>query len=451
MSPPDSVTHVLRAVPRPDSAIERLTDAKNTLLSSSTSTAPVSAADAADWRAAIHELAAFERPSASEGELRAAEWIARRLHALGCRTEIEEERAHGGYWWPLGLANLFAAGGALAALGRRRGPRRALAALVAGASAAAVWDDVGHGRRWFRRALLPHRPTWNVVAGAGDQGAERTVVIVAHHDAAHSGLVFHPALGRIGPRFLTPLHERSSHTLPVLYGVWLGPVVICLGALLGRRALIRAGFALALGATAAMADIGARDVVPGANDNLSAVAVLLAIAAALRDRPLQGLRVLLVSTGSEESFSEGMQAFGRRHFGELDRDRTEFVCLECLGAETMIVLEGEGMLRMRDYPVSIREALAAAAADAGVTVRRGIRTVAATDGLISLRAGYPTVTLASIDDTKLPRNYHWPSDTPDGLEWRTIEDAIVVCERFLRRRAAGDTLSASKGRLGAEQ
>jgi Iap family predicted aminopeptidase len=56
-------------------------------------------------------------------------------------------------------------------------------------------------------------------------------------------------------------------------------------------------------------------------------------------------------------------------------------------------------------------------------------------------AGYPTVTLASVEDTKLPRNYHWPTDTPEALEWQTIEDAIAVCDRFLRRRAAGATLS----------
>jgi Peptidase family M28 len=304
-----------------------------------------------------------------------------------------------------------------------------------------VWDDVGHGRRWFRRALLPYRPTWNVVASAGDPDAERTVVVVAHHDAAHSGLVFHPALGRIGPRLLPRQHERSTHTLPVLYGLWLGPMLIAAGALSGLRRVLGLGLAFAAGGGAAMADIGARGVVPGANDNLSAVAVLLAVAQALRERPLAGLRVLLVSTGSEESFSEGMQAFGERHFGALDRDTTEFLCLECLGAETLIVLEGEGMLRMRDYSLAMREELAAAAADAGVPVARGLKTVAATDGLISLRAGYPTVTLASIDYTKLPRNYHWPTDTPDALDWGTIEAAIAVCEQFLRRRAGGTTLS----------
>jgi hypothetical protein len=317
--------------------------------------------------------------------------------------------------------------------------------VAGGLTAAALWDDLGHGRRWFRRALLPRRPTWNVVAETGDADAERTVVVIAHHDAAHSGLVFHPALGRLGPSLAPRLHERFSHTLPILYGVWLGPVLISAGAAAGRWRLVRGGLAVALGAIAAMTDIGARSVVPGANDNLAAVGVLLALAAALRDRGLDGVRVLLLSTGSEESFSEGMQAFGRRHFDELKPDRTEFLCLECLGGPTLIVLEGEGMLRMRDYPSPMRASLAAAAADAGVSIRRGVRTVGATDALIALRAGYPVATLASIDQTKLPLNYHWPSDIPEALCWTTISDAISVCERFLRQRAGENTLSAERG------
>jgi hypothetical protein len=282
------------------------------------------------------------------------------------------------------------------------------------------------------------------VAEAGDPTAERTVVFVAHHDAAHSGLVFHPALGRLGPRFTPRLHERSSHTVPILYGVWLGPVLISAGALAGLWRPVRSGLALSLGAIVAMIDIGARSTVPGANDNLSAVGVLLAVAASLRKRPVEGVRVLLVSTGSEESFSEGMQAFGDRHFSELDPEQTEFICLECLGGRSLIVLEGEGMLRMRDYPLQMREALASAAADAGVSVTRGIRTVAATDAIIALRAGYPVATLASVEETKLPLNYHWPSDTPDGLRWPTIADAIAVCDEFLRQRQRGATLSRAR-------
>lgn len=391
------------------------------------------------WQDAIRFLERLDRSSASDGERQAAEWIADRLRALGCTTHVEQERAHGGYWWPIGLPNVIAAAAALLALSATRRSRvaRLLAGVAAGLSAAAVWDDLGHGRRWFRR-LLPHRPTWNVVAEAGDAAAERTLVLVAHHDAAHSGLVFHPALAEIGPRVAPRLHSRARHTLPILYAVWLGPVMIALGSVVGvtpGRRLAGAGAALSLGAAGAMADIGVRATVPGANDNLSAVGVLLALAGALRQRPVEGLRVLLVSTGSEESFSEGMQGFGRRHFPELDRGRTEFLCLECLGGPILIVLEGEGMLRMRDYPSQMREALADAAAAAGVSVTRGLRTVAATDALVALRAGYPVATLASVTETKLPLNYHWPSDTADALHWETIEDAIATCEAFVRNRA----------------
>jgi Peptidase family M28 len=390
----------------------------------------------ADWRAAVRELAAMDRPSASDGERRAAELIAERLAALGCRATIEREQAHGGYWWPIGLVNAFtAAAGALALRGRGSVLRRAAAAAVAGAGAVALWDDLGHGRRWFRRALLPHRPTWNVVAEAGDPAGARTVVLIAHHDAAHSGLIFHPLLPRIPLKLWPQWHAKADTSFPLLYTVWLGPVMVCAGSLLGSRRLLSAGTALAGGATAAMADIGLRPVVPGANDNLSAVGVVLAVAAALRSRPIPGVRVVLVSTGSEESFSEGMQAFGRRHFPELDPDRTEMICLECVGGPTLVVVEGEGMLRMRDYPREMRDALERAALSAGFAARRGLRTTAATDAIVALRAGYRVATLASVDETKLPMNYHWPNDVADALHWSTIEQAIATCEQFLRERA----------------
>jgi hypothetical protein len=374
----------------------------------------------------VRELAALERPSASEGERVAAERIADELREAGCRNvRLEEERAHGGYWWPLGLLNAAAA---LAALRGRRA-----AALVGGLTAAAVYDDVSGGRLWFRRRTLPHRPTWNVVAEAGDPKGRRTVVFMAHHDAAHSGLVFHPALPRIAMKLLPALHEKAKQSVPIIFGVFLGPLLLALWGLLGGRLLRRAGAILSLAATAAMADIGTRRVVPGANDNLSSVGVLVALAHELSERPPRGVRVILLSTGAEESFMEGMQAFARRHFAALPRESTAFVCLECVGSPMLCLVEGEGMLRMRLYPEEAREALAAAAADAGVELRRGLRTVAASDGLIPLRAGYRASLLGGIDETKFPANYHWPSDVPDNLNWSSVEQALRVCDAYVRR------------------
>src|SRR4051812_20614984 len=376
----------------------------------------------------IRELAAFERPSASAGESRAADWIAGGLRAAGCReVRVEEERAHGGYWWPLGLLN--AATLLAAALGRRA------AALVGATAAAAVYDDVSGGKLWFRRRALPHRATYNVVAEAGDPRGASTIVFLAHHDAAHSGLVFHPALPRVAMERMPKQHAKASQSVPILYGVFLGPLLLALWGLTGRRLLRALGTIFAAGATAAMADIGSRAVVPGANDNLSAVGVVVALARSLNAHPPAGVRVIIVSTGSEESFMEGMQAFGRRHFPDLPAATTEFVCLECVGSPELCVVEGEGMLLMRDYTESSRDALARAGAAAGVALRRGLRTVAATDGLIALRAGYPTCTLGGVDETKFPSNYHWPSDTPDNLSWESVEGALRVCEAYARLRA----------------
>ena len=60
--------------------------------------------------------------------------------------------------------------------------------------------------------------------------------------------------------------------MPIIFGVFLGPLLLALWGAAGRACCGVAGAFFALGATAAMADIGARAVVPGANDNLSAVA-----------------------------------------------------------------------------------------------------------------------------------------------------------------------------------
>ena len=174
-------------------------------------------------------------------------------------------------------------------------------------------------------------------------------MFIAHHDAAHSGLVFHPA-PRLAMRRLPNLHAKANQSLPIIYGVFLGPLLLALWGL--ARAVCALGRArgFAVGAAAAMADIGARAVVPGANDNLSSVATVVALAHSLRERPVRGLRVILLSTGSEESFMEGMQAFAAVTSRGCRGETTEFVCLECVGSPQLCVVEGEGMLRMRHYP-----------------------------------------------------------------------------------------------------
>ena len=106
--------------------------------------------------------------------------------------------------------------------------------------------------------------------------------------------------------------------------------------------------------------------------------------------------------------------------------------LECLGGPEPIVLEGEGMLRMRDYTPAIRDWLAACAERAGRPLRRGLRSGFATDALIALKAGYPTAVIAAIDDYKLAPHYHSRGDVAARLDFRTVAACTEVCLEAVR-------------------
>jgi Peptidase family M28 len=386
-------------------------------------------ANEADWlRERLEELERIERPSASDGERRAAEWVVAQLRELGAEARIEAEDAHGTYWWPLGIGAALGALGAAAAL---RG-RRLLGTLLGTVGAAAMADDFPPGKRRLRR-ILPRRTTYNVVCELGDPAAERTIVLSAHHDAAHSGLVFHPALPQLADRL--GMLDRTDTSPPLMAPVVGGPVLAGLGALTGRRLLSKAGLLLGLGSVAAMADIGARKSVPAANDNGTAVVALLALARRFAAEPPPGVRVILLSTGSEESFSEGMKAFGERHFGELPRESTFFLCLETLGATHLLALQGEGFLKMRDYPAEALSFVERVAEEEGVWLYPNLRTYNGTDALEPRVAGYETVALCSCTDQKQPGRYHWPNDVAANVDFGTVQRAIDLSDTVVRRLA----------------
>ena len=388
--------------------------------------------DPSKLRAVVEHLQAIERPPASDGERRAAEWIRDRLAEHGCRARVEQERATGSFPLPFALLSAIAA-----AAGLSRGARP-LAAAGGLAAAAAIADDVSSGPRVFRR-LLPARATYNVVAEAGDPDADETVVFAAHHDAARGGLIFHPGPTRWVADTFPAWYARQETSPRLMQLVVAGPALAGAGALLGLPRVRRAGGLMALGTVLAMADIAARAVVPGANDNLASVALLIELARLLRDEPPAGVRVLLVSTGSEESLLEGMRGFVARHAAALPRERTRFVVLECVGAPEPILLEGEGMLRGRDYTAATRDWLAECGERAGRPLRRRLRTGLATDALVALKAGYPTAVLASIDEYKMAPNYHSQRDVAANLSFETVAALTEVCLEAVRsfsRRAA---------------
>ena len=219
----------------------------------------------------------------------------------------------------------------------------------------------------------------------------------------------------------------------LMWPLLASPALATLAGLSGSRAAAKLGALLGAGYVAAMTEIGARETVPGANDNATAVILLLALGRRLLEEPTGSTRVLLLSCGSEESFSEGMKAFGERHFGDLPRESTFFLCVDTLGSPTLNVLRGEGFVRMHEYPADALALIDGLAEELGIEMVPNLRLRNGTDGLEPLAAGYKTVTMCSVTDLKQPANYHWPTDVAENVDLGTLSDAVRLSEALIRR------------------
>ncbi|HEY8584224.1 MAG TPA: M28 family peptidase [Capillimicrobium sp.] len=312
-----------------------------------------------------------------------------------------------------------------------------------------MWDDLVIWRHWTRRLTGRRKRTWNVVAEAGDRSATETLVVVGHHDAAHSGAIFDPRIPEAVHARAPWIFEKAETSPPLMWLVFGGPVLVGLGGLTGSRRARRIGTLLSLGSAAAFADIGARKVVPGANDNLTGVAVVLAMARMLREQPIEGLRVVLVSTGSEESFEEGMQGFARGWWPRLPRASTHVLVVDTVGSPELTLPEREGMLIPLRYDDAFKDLIETAARDAGVHIRRGLKFSFGSDALIAVRDGYRTAMLGSVNERKEPANYHWPTDTADNVVLERVVDAATAVFATARALAARAQPSASSARAAS--
>ena len=384
-------------------------------------------------REVIEDLALLERGAGSPGEEVAARKLCGRFDELGCASAVDEEVYLDGY---ARMHAALSAVGVLAGVAAVMGRARPLAAIAGAAAAAAIADDCANRGRVFRRSFAERRKTWNVVAETGDLGAERTIVLMAHHDAAPTGAVFDDTAQRKANDLMPDVIGAIDTAVPMWWPVIAGPALSAIGAATGRRGFARAGLFLSAGSAASFADIARNRIVPGANDNLSGVAVLVAVAESLQVRPVEGVRVVLASCGAEEVLQGGVYGFVERHLKPLDPNKTLVLNVDTVGSPRLIMLEGEGPVVMEDYcGPDFRDLIARVAGEAGVELRRGMRARTSTDAVIPSHAGYPTATIASMTAWKGLSNYHKHTDTPENVDYRTVEQATKLAEAVVRELA----------------
>ncbi len=394
-------------------------------------------------RADVVALAGRVRDSAGAGERAAAQWASERLAGNGAREACTEEyRGRATNSWS------FAAHGLAGLVALRVGGLRG--ALLALATAVSLERDASGRSPWRRRVIGGGRGA-NAV-GRVPAAAQRraTVVLVAHLDAARTGLVWSPAVVRAG----AARHVRTRRVEPVMGLQAAGLLAAAAAGVLPRTAPVRrvpAGFAaLACGAAVALnLDIARSPTVPGANDNATGVAAALELARLVAAAPLEHTDLIVALVGGEESGMGGFNAFLRAHAAELDPATTLVVGLDTLGSGTPILAGAEGAVLTHRYQPQDLARVDAGAALAGEPAPERWRIGAWTDPLLALHTGLPAVSLLSIGPGYYP-HYHHPSDVPEHVDWASVG----ACARIalghaarLRRRAVGLPAAGAGGAL----
>jgi hypothetical protein len=371
----------------------------------------------------IDELCSFEgRLAGTDAERRAANHLAERLRALGRRVDVEPTYVHPQA--PL----IWAAHCALALAGSLLSVAEpAIGFALVLFAATSLYLDL-NARFYLLRRLFFRRASQNVVSPGSNPTAPARLLLVAHYDAARTGTIHQrknvaraQRLASVLPFPHTRLFFWSIAVLLPLLGVRMADVDANAVSILQLPPTL-----ILLVAIFLLVDVQLSSVVPGANDNASGVATMLALAERLRDEPPRNLDVWIVLTGAEECGMEGMRSFIRPRRKRFKPETTFVLAIDSVGAGDVRWIESEGLTV--SFPMDRRLCeLCAAIADADDEARyraAPLRTGFATDALAARAAGLRATALTSLEPgAMVPANHHARADLPDSIDAEALDRA----------------------------
>jgi hypothetical protein len=388
-----------------------------------------------DWITKLADLP--ERCAGSPSERDAASRIGGWLQELGVmdvHTEPVPARPRSGYG--LALHGVVAASGMI--LGGFFG------ALLAVGAAASFRAELRHRALWLSR-LLPAPESLNVIGVVPAERARARVVLSAHIDAAQAGWLFaKPLADFFASRARDPRRGAAPPSGPnaLPEALLLGAAIVALAAWLGSGGFLFGGARVtAAGALLLLSALGlqwARAACsPGANDNASAVAAMLTCAEQLLAQLPPDVEVWLVGTGAEEVGCCGMHALVAAH-PEWRSDRTFFVNFECVGGGHLHYIRSEGTLGKTGYPPQLLELARRVAASGAFGEVTPTELLAGTDGHVPAAMGHPSLSLISLEENGVPRNYHRPEDVPAAIDLALVVRAADFGAAVVASALRGD-------------
>jgi hypothetical protein len=371
----------------------------------------------------IHYLAETTggRGSCTPGERQAGEYVAGELRQLGSQdVQIEPFQAIPSTYLPFGLAFAAALTGSLISLIYAGREVLLLGAIFNALGFWAMLAETEFASSWTHW-ILPKAKSQNVTARIPPSGPVKARAVLCAHIDSHRMPVFYSsniwyALFSI----LIALTFLSMLAGTLLFG--LGALlswswVRWLGLLVGAVQVFALGMCLHADFT---------PFSPGANDNASGVAVALALAQELLEKPLAHTEVYLALTGCEEVGAYGMAAYLEAHAGKLGPE-TVYIILDQVGAGRIKFLTADGLLlKHKTHPQALRLARQIVARKPELEAYEGVG-LAYTDALRATQRGLIALTLCTVpaDEAESGSNWHQMTDT---LEHVITEDLAKTYE-----------------------
>jgi Iap family predicted aminopeptidase len=184
---------------------------------------------------------------------------------------------------------------------------------------------------------------------------------------------------------------------------------------------------------------------PGANDDASGVAAVLALAKRLSKNPLEGTEVHLAFTGCEEVGARGMSAFLEKHGKSLGREAV-YIILDEVGLGELKYLTADGpLIKHKTHPRALEAARKAAQALPGKKILEG-PGLAYTDALQATKRGLIALTLCTIPDAQSGDESHWHrmSDTLENVHVEDIDNCLTFVWTLLQQLDQQSTAQLSK-------
>lgn len=182
-----------------------------------------------------------------------------------------------------------------------------------------------------------------------------------------------------------------------------------------------------------------KEVVQGASDNLSGIAIGLEVFKTLADRSAKGKSVLqrtrlrFVSFGSEERGLCGSRAYAALKKRELLKENAHLLNVDNVRVASELTIIGSELMSGTIHSPVLIKGLQASFIALGLSYKMGMNPIGGSDAISLARVGIPSVTVIAMSTKKHDFTYHTRHDIPDNIEPRALENIRDVLLDFVRK------------------